>query len=81
MYDLDDLRRRVRDLRGNLGELVALSGMSRSWVSKFGVGGYDNPGIKTVERISDALDTIERARHAYREAVSPQDEKGDKEAA
>jgi transcriptional regulator with XRE-family HTH domain len=58
--DIDRLRERVRAQRGHYAELARASGMSVSWLSKFGRGRYASPGVVTVQRLAVALDSLER---------------------
>jgi predicted transcriptional regulator len=60
-YDLDGLRERVRALRGRYAELSLAAGVSGSWLSKFGRGGYESPRLATVVRLSTALESLEQS--------------------
>jgi len=49
------IRLRLIERRGQLRELADQSGVSYSWLSKFANGHIKNPGLRTLERIHDAL--------------------------
>jgi len=42
--------------RGRWAELARQSGVSYSWLSKFARGLIENPGLRTLERLSAAMD-------------------------
>lgn len=60
LTDIDRLRERVRAQRGHYTALSRASGMSVSWLSKFGRGRYASPGVVTVQRLAVALDALEK---------------------
>ena len=60
LTDIDRLRARVRAQRGHYAALSAASGMSVSWLSKFGRGRYVSPGVVTVQRLAVALEALEK---------------------
>ena len=62
--DIDGLRERVRARRGEYSQLARMSGVSESYLSKFGRGAYQSPRILTLQRLSQALEVLEGERGA-----------------
>jgi predicted transcriptional regulator len=62
--DIDGLRARVRERRGSYAQLARMSGVSESYLSKFGRGAYQSPRILTLQRLSEALSEMEQKNGA-----------------
>ncbi len=60
MIAIDKLRLRVQRYRGSNAELARAAQITSEWVRRFKAGDFDNPGIVTIERVSAALDVLER---------------------
>lgn len=58
--DIDGLRARVRQHRGDYAELARMSGVSTSYLSKFGRGAFESPRVMTLQRLSLALDELDQ---------------------
>jgi hypothetical protein len=49
------VRSGVERYKGRWPELAATSGVSYSWLTKFGLGKIPNPGHRTLEKVAAAL--------------------------
>jgi len=49
------IRSNLNSRRGSWAELARQSGVSYSWLSKFARGLIENPGLRTLERLSSAM--------------------------
>lgn len=60
----DELRARLIAQRGKYRQICELSGLTDSWVSKFANRAIQNPTVSKLDRLSQALDEIERPEAA-----------------
>ena len=56
--DIDSLMREVKAQSGRYNDLAMHSGISVSWISKFGRGVIRNPTIKTLSQVRKGLDQL-----------------------
>jgi DNA-binding phage protein len=73
---LHDLRRAL-ETRGNLARLARLSELSGEALRKIADGRTANPGIRTVERIQKALESV--SRDSLPEILAEQNQRGNRE--
>ena len=56
---IEKYRTRLQRHRGQLSRVAEVSGLSPSWISKFGCGHMTNPNIRSLESLGAALDALE----------------------
>lgn len=56
------VRRGVESRKGRWPELAEASGVSYSWLTKFGLGKIPNPGHRTLEKVAAVLREQGRAQ-------------------
>lgn len=57
--DFQERLKRSIERRGALAELARLTGLTPRAIKKIADGVTENPGIRTVERLVEALDSLE----------------------
>jgi len=59
---IEDTRARLAAYRGQIPRIAELAGVSYSWASKFSQGKVDNPTIRQLAAITEALDRLDTAQ-------------------
>lgn len=53
---VEQVRERLKQHKGSYPRIATESGVSKIWISRFTRGDFDNPGVRTLDKIEAWLD-------------------------